>query len=344
MNIAISFCGEGLGHASRVCAIAKELKKLHKLIFWCPEKSMDFFRSIYPDPEIYSVPLLSLIKKDNRLMVSLTVRENLKGLFFSNELIDSLAKRLKEREVDLIISDYEPFLVKAAKKSGIPVILLNHPGIIVREKAFNINWFFAWVTANFMMPGYKKLPHIFSSFYNGDVGPIIREEIKNAKAEKKEFLLVYLKDINNYNIIPVLNSMKDIEFRIFPGNSHEFSQSLANCRGVISSSGHQLISESLHLKKPMLLIPEIGQYEQFLNARMLEKTGWGLIANRNNLEKSIREFWKNIDKFPLKSDNSQNFILEDDLESAIHKINKYIMKVHPIRESINKKENIKIAN
>lgn len=86
--------------------------------------------------------------------------------------------------------------------------------------------------------------------------------------------MVYLKKSLAEELLPILKLFPQNKLRFFPNSEHDFITSLASCRGVISSAGHQLISECLHLQKPMLVIPESGQYEQQLNAEMLEKTGW----------------------------------------------------------------------
>ncbi len=45
---------------------------------------------------------------------------------------------------------------------------------------------------------------------------------------------------------------------------------------MIASAGFSLISECLHLKKKMLLLPLAGQYEQLINARYVQKLGLGV--------------------------------------------------------------------
>jgi uncharacterized protein (TIGR00661 family) len=39
-----------------------------------------------------------------------------------------------------------------------------------------------------------------------------------------------------------------------------------------------LLGEAVYLKKPVLAVPVQGQFEQFLNARYLDKTGYGRFA------------------------------------------------------------------
>ena len=166
---------------------------------------------------------------------------------------------------------------------------------------------------------------LISSFYQVDIGPILRDEIKNAAVKNEDFILVYLKNSLGEQLKPILSKIDNVKFRCFPDNEKDFISSLISCKGVIASAGHQLISECLHLKKPALVFPEVAQYEQELNANMLVKTGWGMIGDIKMAEKSILEFSKNLNNFPFKdSDNNYNFILHDDLENAIIYINQFL--------------------
>ncbi|MEK7432592.1 MAG: glycosyltransferase family protein [Cyanobacteriota bacterium] len=327
MNIAISFCGEGLGHTSRMSAISNELKKYHDLTFWCPIQVESFFKQNYSNPKIYSVPLLSLVKENNKINIFKTIKTNYKNIIFDNIVINNLVKQLINLKIEIVISDYEPFLAKAAKKAGIPLLLFNHPGIITKFSKTNISYFLSKITANFMMPFYKKTDLIISSFYHGDVGPIIRNEIKNAVIKKDDFVLVYLKTSLKDKLLPVLNNLKGFNFKYFPNNEDDFISSLTSCKAVIGASGHQLISECLYLKKPILVIPEKGQYEQFLNAEMLIKTGLGSVINEKNISESIIKFLNRVDKNDfIQKENLDYFNLDDDLEKAINKINIFLKK------------------
>ncbi len=325
MNIAVSFCGEGLGHASRMSAVASELRKFHNLFFWCPDQVKPFFKSTYNDAKLYTVPLLSLIKKNNKLQASSTVKINFKTLFFNKNIVNKLAKQLLFLKIDAVISDYEPFLVKAAKQVGIPVLLFNHPGIIKKFAKISLSYFFSRVTAHFMMPYAQKNKLIISSFYHGDIGPILRKEIKTAIIKKDDFILVYLKTSLAEKLLPILQDLKEINFRFFPNEEYDFISSLASCKAVVAPAGHQLISECLYLKKPILVIPEVGQYEQLLNAEMVVKTGYGNIIDENNMKESIINFTDKVsENFFKNNGHLTNFIFTDDLENAVNKINTFL--------------------
>ena len=43
-----------------------------------------------------------------------------------------LADRLRSLRIDAVISDFDPFLPWAARIAGIPILQINHPGVVQR--------------------------------------------------------------------------------------------------------------------------------------------------------------------------------------------------------------------
>jgi predicted glycosyltransferase len=65
-----------------------------------------------------------------------------------------------------------------------------------------------------------------------------------------------------------------------PHSSEGFLDDLAGAYGIVASAGASLIGECMHLRKPMLLLPVAGQYEQLVNARYAQKLGLGMSTRR----------------------------------------------------------------
>ena len=63
-----------------------------------------------------------------------------------------------------------------------------------------------------------------------------------------------------------------------PFSETVFLDDLRSARAVIAGGGFSLLSECVYLHKPVLSIPVEGQFEQVLNARYLEKLGYGEYA------------------------------------------------------------------
>ena len=67
-----------------------------------------------------------------------------------------------------------------------------------------------------------------------------------------------------------------IEFR--PRSVDGFLEDLVTARGVVTGGGFSLLSEAVYLGKPVLSVPLRGQFEQLMNARYLEREGFGICA------------------------------------------------------------------
>ena len=76
---------------------------------------------------------------------------------------------------------------------------------------------------------------------------------------------------------------------------------MENAKAVITNGGFTLISEALHLKKPIYSNPIRGQFEQTMNAIYLEKLGYGTY-DEDIKKESIISFLNNLDKYQKKLD------------------------------------------
>ena len=78
-----------------------------------------------------------------------------------------------------------------------------------------------------------------------------------------------------------------------PLSNLPFLEDLAGCRAVVSTAGNQLVGEALHLRKPMLVMPE-DSVEQRLNAAALAQMGIGMrVRDRDFSAAVIRDFLGN---------------------------------------------------
>jgi uncharacterized protein (TIGR00661 family) len=220
-----------------------------------------------------------------------------------------MALKMKEQKIAGVLSDFEPFTATAAWKAGIPLLNLNHPAVVLRYFSLLPDAVSAKVVASVMTPPAQK--NLICSFYDGDVGPILRDEIRRAVPVKGDYILVYVKESSREQVRTALSAFPEKDFRFFPDHSQNFISALAGCSGVIAPAGHQLLSESLFLKKPVLAIPQKGQYEQRLNTRMLKASGWGRGADLNNLARDAEAFLKDLDQFPFEPDPFHKFLFDD---------------------------------
>ena len=63
-----------------------------------------------------------------------------------------------------------------------------------------------------------------------------------------------------------------------PRSADGFLEDLRSARAVITGGGFSLLGEAVFLGKPVLAVPLHGQFEQLMNARYLEREGYGACA------------------------------------------------------------------
>jgi uncharacterized protein (TIGR00661 family) len=78
--------------------------------------------------------------------------------------------------------------------------------------------------------------------------------------------------------------------RYRPFSEQGFIEDLATSRAVIAGGGFTLMSECVYLQKPMLAVPIRRQFEQILNARWLQRLGYGRWATSLDDPTPISDF------------------------------------------------------
>jgi uncharacterized protein (TIGR00661 family) len=146
---------------------------------------------------------------------------------------------------------------------------------------------------------------LVTTFYFGDVKnertflfpPILREEVLNLEPTLGDHIIAYftsgfesfsdlLKSFGRERFLLYGHDRDDEEGNITykPFSKEVFLKDLAECKAVMATAGFTLMTESIHLQKPYLALPMIGQFEQELNAFLLEELDYGI-----NLREISRE-------------------------------------------------------
>ncbi|AHC13865.1 glycosyltransferase family protein [Salinispira pacifica] len=322
MRVALACNGEGFGHVSRTTAFYEALKDRYDLVILAPETVHGFLAEKLPDARVFSVPHMHLAKISDRINFLRTAWENMPTLLTLRTRIVRASRLLRELGVDVLINDYEPFSAIAAKRIGIPVLQFNHPGIVVQSPSIMPDALAVKLVARFMMPSFDK--RIFCSFYNGDVGPMIRRELSEAQVSRQDYYVVSLKESYRRPVLKRLHQMGIHNYRLFPNPDDDYVAAVANCRAVITSAGHQTLSECIHMGKPVFAIPQRGQYEQRLNARMLSASGWGSYGSIRNLKRTLGGFIARLDSYPRKAQPWIKFNFNNETDRIMKKVESFI--------------------
>lgn len=353
-KIIYGVAGEGFGHSSRSHLTGQRLIDAgHDVMFAGSQKSLTYLKQYYGD-RVKEVFGLSFAYEDGYVDPIETVKKNLRKLptaYKQNE--ELFTNYFKPFDPDLVISDFEPFSAWWAWRNKVPFISIDHEHMLTLCKLEHKarDWF-SRITASVVTESYYvgAVAYIIINFFKTPLKidaailapPVIRPAVAELKATEGEYILLYsTTGKGRESLIETLSSFTDRKFYIYGFNESDkikncvfkerstdgFLNDLAGCAGVIASAGFSLISECMHLRKKMLLLPLAGQYEQMINAHYIEKLDLGIGCEKLD-ERVLRKFIKEIDK-PMPNDetilwpdNEQYFkILQDVLNKLPNPIN-----------------------
>ncbi len=331
MTIAIAINGEGMGHAARCTCLARRLQRDHRVVIWAPRSVLSFLRQNLPDVSFHHLPLLALSKRKHRICMLPTVARNAGLVLALPRVVRKLRRQLEQQGVDGVISDYEPFLSRAAIGLGLPVVTFCHQAVLDRYPDFSPEGMTARLLNRFMIP-LRTSRVVSSSFFDGDVGPLIRQELLRQPLQQNGHVVVYASRSIRAELLPALAQNRGVDFRLFPDSSRDYVSELTSARAIIAPAGHQTLSEALCLNKPVLTFPQPGQNEQQLNARMAARTGRATVGNIDNAATDIALFLERLEVFPFHApDPDVRFLLRDDTERAAELIVRLLSLRYPAK-------------
>lgn len=322
-RILYAASGDGYGHAVRAHSVgAGLLARGHDVRFVSSHKTIQYLSSFFPD-RLHEVFGLLTTYVEGSVQIWTTLVSNLQragqGLGTSLRALDHL---LVGFDPDLVITDFEPFTALRARRRGIPFISLDNQHLLTHcvvdhPAGYRGDRLNAYLAIRIYFGGAKR--YLVTSFIPAPVryhsttvvAPILRSSVYDRVPRDDGFLLAYMGASGSFaRTCRVLERDADLPVRAYgfgrEGSSgrvefkrtdpHEFLNDLASCRAVIATAGHSLVSECLHLEKPMLLAPIQRQYEQVLNAYHVQKLGVGRACNGLDAS-TLREFLAKVDSY-----------------------------------------------
>lgn len=307
-RIAISVCGEGRGHATRIATLVEHLMQEHEVLVYTSADALGFLRTRFADEtnhrvDIREIPGIVFQYTGGRLDV---MRSIAAGLDYQarqlGPLVDRLMRELEIFQADLAITDFEPALPRAASREGIPLVSVDHQHFLLAYDLDALPWSLQWnawfmshavwlyvaeaadtvVSAFFRPPLRRGWEHVVQ------VGPLLRDAITRAVPRDAGFVVSYLRRHTPFSAIEALADcgmpvkVYGLGARDHVGNVsfhtiHEqrFIEDLAGCTAVVAAAGNQLIGEAVHLGKPLLVLPERAHAEQMMNSHFLAGMGCG---------------------------------------------------------------------
>jgi len=342
-RILIGICGIGNGHINRQRLIINHLLKYDvEIVLAITLKSKELFDSLYPNikkvliyvPWIFCNNFGIDFEATKTKYVEDGVDQFNSFLTFSTEV----QKAFNGENPDFIMTDYEPNSAQFAYATNKSLIcfdqhskFLNLSSEIINGFSINIEisrllYFFPraekrYVTSFFKVKNSKK--------FNIEVLPPILKDIKRGNIKNNKAIVYfspYTSDSSKYiKILELIKNYTNYEFNIytelessdycnynnlvFKKIGDEFDKDLTDCNFIISSAGHQLISEAINLEIPLYIFP-LDTFEQNYFCYIIEKKKLGekinacnadefnkFITNiekyRSNMEKHKKMYWKN---------------------------------------------------
>jgi UDP:flavonoid glycosyltransferase YjiC (YdhE family) len=322
MKIAYSCNGEGFGHVSRLATLLPHLEQIHEIGLFLPRSVVPFLVGKVGPRSWTPIPGLHFVHRGDKILFQESFLKGLPVALAFPFTVARLARQLRAGGYQAVICDFEPHLAWAAKLAGLPVFQLNHPGILTRVRDHGLGpWFGALGTRLMEGPWDER---ILVSFFNGDVGPLLRPALRRRKPRNRGTIVVNLKPSYRAPVLAVLARYPGWKWRVFPAPGQNFDTALLDCTAVISPAGHQVLAEALALGKPILALPQDGQPEQHLNAVKLLATGRGRVGTLATFEDDLKAFLADLPRLRKAGPLPAGFNLQDGTPALLSRLERFL--------------------
>ncbi len=307
MRILYGAVGEGLGHATRSRVVAAYLlEQGHEVKMAASGRAFPYLSEHLPDvEEIWGLAfVLEHGTVNSWKTLTTNVRGGVRGIPADWRRGADVARAFAPH---LVITDFDGFAYLFAKSHRKPVLSVDniqmvdrceHDAAILKGIHRDYRTARAFVHAKLGRANHYVITTFFRPRLRKQrttlVPSLLRPEILAASPERGGHLLVYGR-ISEASIaaleasgVPchVYGARDGLDAEVQEGHlsyrpfaNEAFIDDLRTARGVVGSAGYSLMSEAVYLRKPMLALPLAGQFEQEMNARYLERLGFGTAAS-----------------------------------------------------------------
>jgi uncharacterized protein (TIGR00661 family) len=310
VRILYGVVGEGMGHATRSRVVIDHLvSRGHDVRVVASGRAREYLAGrAAPVGEIWG---LTIAYDANEVRRWQTLGRNLQGAVAGwPQNVREYFRIAEEFAPDAVVSDFESFAWLFGRRHRLPVISVDNIQVIDRCRhdeaitaGHQADFELARALVRWKLPGCRH--YVVTTFFRPPVRrtrttlvpPILRPQILAARPEDGDHLLVYQTAEGNEDL-PLALAASGLECRVYgyrrdlggdvvegrltyrPFDEAAFIDDLRTARAVLTGGGFTLLSECVHLGKPALSVPLAGQFEQVLNARYLERLGYGMQASQ----------------------------------------------------------------
>jgi len=298
-RIAYGLAGEGRGHCIRAIGLGLQLiQQGHEVRFFTSGDAVPLLVERFGEEAVHPLPVPRFVYGRRGVAIGRTLAKNARFILLRRRVARPVIEALDTWAPDMVISDFEPIMPTAARTLGRPLVCFNsqhfasvctmkkHLSLVHRVRTVPIALLarlflgradLTIVSKPFALPLRDKEAHL--------VGPVLRNGIKEAVWEPQgTHVLAYLRGATDKILDELFEGAKkaDLNVRLYgvhPSGapSHVeargfsergFMDDLRTADVVVSTAGSQLIGEVAHLGCTTVLVPEPGQIEQDINARL----------------------------------------------------------------------------
>jgi uncharacterized protein (TIGR00661 family) len=323
MRVLYGVNGEGMGHATRSQVVIDALLRAHEVRVVASGAAFRYLRDRLPRVDEIFGP--SFAMREGEIQRWATVRQNLTT--GPRELPDTVKRWMglvREWRPEVVITDFEPLAGRYARGTRTPLVCVDNINMLDRCKhdaeiigPDRQDFLIARAVTRAMVPNAGD--YIITTFFRPPlargrtilVPPILRPEVVAAEAVCGDHLLVYssgeeelLQALRAAGVRCRVYGMRggpeetvvedNLEFR--PRSNEGFLEDLRSAFGVVAGGGFSLLSEAVYLGKPVLSVPLQGQFEQLMNARYLQREGFGMCATEVT-PAVLAEFLDRVEEF-----------------------------------------------
>ena len=348
-SIGVALAGFRLGHAMRMSRIIPALRSQgHRVVVYTADEGARYLEEVLPDVPLHTVPAFSYVQRRGRVDYLRTAVPGAARIAAGPWIVRRMEEELRSENVRLLLVDFEPFVSRAARRLGIPRVSINHQDVMRAcgrpDHPDRPSQALSFAVVQTLIRSY--LPRVdlraVSSFFRVPlpegfhlVGPVFRREVLEARerVETGDEILVYADPLLQEILMRRFAGGRE-RFVVFshrppasppPGFTFrpvglELVEVLRTCKAVVGNSGHQLPAEALLLGKPMLAVPQKGQYEERFNGLHLERTGGGRMSSHRRVDTDLPDFLAGLpahrEALARLSENP-DFNLEDGTEAIL---------------------------
>ena len=306
-KVVYGVSGEGSGHSSRAREILTHLEASGHRV-----KIVSYGRgysNLQADFDVFETEGLHIRSVENKVSVVKTFVDNVSRLSDGVKKLRELRHvAFKDFQPDVVITDFEPMTAYLASHYDLPLITIDNQHRMrymhypcpskLRNDA---NLTETIIRAIVPRPDVS----LVTTFYFGELKnkrtflfpPILRRQLYDLTPSDGNRILVYVTQdfkslLDTFSAFPrerflVYGYDRDDErgnlvYKQF--STDGFLRDLATAKAVIATAGFTLMTEALHLRKPVLAFPMRNQFEQELNALLLAELGFGKNARRRSRE------------------------------------------------------------